>query len=94
MNLGDKASEEAWNITSQIYPAAMNIFNSLRASDEDVATNEVDKTARTTGNDILATIYTTAREITTDIMALDDTAENMAQKACATEILKGNSAFL
>ena len=69
----------------------MGIFNDLKASDDDVASNEVDKTARATGSEILDSIFNLTREITSDMMSLDDTAENMADKACLTEILKGKS---
>ena len=71
----------------------MGIFNDLKASDEDVAANEFDKTARATGNEILDSIYNLTQEITSDMMSLDDTAENMAQKACLTEILTGKIWF-
>ena len=69
----------------------MGIFNDLKASDDDVASNEVDKTARATGSEILDSIFNLTREITSDMMSLDDTAENMADKACLTEVLKGNN---
>ena len=67
----------------------MGVNMALRVPDDEVAANEVDKTARATASGILTDIYTLASSITTDLAALEDNASNAAVKAGAAEILKG-----
>ena len=54
-----------------------------------VAENEVDKTARATASGILTDIHTLSTDITNELAATEDNANNAAAKAAATEILKG-----